>query len=162
MEMLVNCIVILLGIENDLYELSKGGKEIMRYVIVSIISGFIFGIFDIIINVNPAAVKLLEIYKPISRKSVNPITALIIDLFYGFAMAGIFLVIYTGLPGGTGLIKGMVFGLIIWSFRVVMSLLSSWMALNIPVKTLLYLLITGLVEMLILGLFYGLTLKPLS
>jgi hypothetical protein len=47
-----------------------------------------------------------------------------------------------------------------WFFRVVMSAASQWVMFSVPVKTLLYSLVTGLVEMLILGVLYGLTLKP--
>jgi len=41
-----------------------------------------------------------------------------------------------------------------------MSVISGWMMFNLPIGTLFYTLITGLGEMLILGIFYGLTLKP--
>jgi len=37
---------------------------------------------------------------------------------------------------------------------------SQWVMFNVPGKALLYSLVTGLGEMLILGVLYGLTLKP--
>jgi hypothetical protein len=37
---------------------------------------------------------------------------------------------------------------------------SQWVMFTVPVKTLLYTLVAGLGEMLILGIFYGLALKP--
>jgi len=37
---------------------------------------------------------------------------------------------------------------------------SQWVMFNVPVETLLYSLVSGLGEMLILGVLYGLTLKP--
>jgi len=46
-------------------------------------------------------------------------------------------------------------------FRVVMYVASQWMMFNVPIRALLYTLITGLCEMLILGILYGLTLKRL-
>jgi hypothetical protein len=73
-------------------------------------------------------------------------------------MAGMFLLLYTGLPGDTGWVKGLSFAVLTWIFRVVMSAASQWMMFNIPAKTLMYSLITGLGEMLILGILYGLTL----
>jgi hypothetical protein len=54
----------------------------------------------------------------------------------------------------------MSFAVMVWFFRVVMDVASHWMMNITPVKTLLYTIIAGLVEMLILGLLYGLTLKP--
>ncbi len=84
----------------------------------------------------------------------------VIDLVYGFAMGGIFLLIYESLPGDIGLLKGISFAALAWFFRVLMSAASSWMMFKIPSRTLLYTLFTGLGEMLVLGLLYGLFLKP--
>jgi len=83
-----------------------------------------------------------------------------IDLVYGFVMAGVFLLLYKSLPGETGLVKGVSFACLVWFFRVVMYTASQWVMFNVPVEALLYSLVTGLGEMLILGVFYGLTLKP--
>lgn len=62
--------------------------------------------------------KLLEVYKPISKTSIN-------------------------IPLG----------------RVVMYVFSQGMMFKIPTNTLLYLLLAGLVEMLAIGLVFGLTLE---
>ncbi len=132
----------------------------VSYIIVSAVSGILFGVLDGLINVNPLGRRLNEVYKPISKKSINLPAGIIIDLVYGFAMAGIFLLLYTGLPGEAGLVKGISFAFLAWFFRVVMSAASNWMMYTVPVKTLLYNLLTGFVEMLILGLIYGGFLKP--
>ncbi len=131
----------------------------IRYTIVSVVSGFLFGILDGLINANPLAQKLYEVYKPIVKTALNVPVGIVIDLVYGFAMAGIFLLLYKSLPGDTGLVKGISFALIIWFFRVVMYVASQWMMFNVPIEALLYTLGTGLIEMLILGIIYGLTLK---
>ncbi len=133
-----------------------------NYIIVSIASGVLFGLLDALINANPLAQKLYEVYKPIAKESVNAIAGILIDLVYGFVMAGIYLLLYQSLPGTTGIVKGIVYGLIVWFFRVVMGVISSWMIHKIPAKTLLYTLLAGLGEMLVLGLLYGLALKPLT
>ena len=132
------------------------------YVIVSVVSGTLFGVLDAAINANPLAQRLLEVYKPIARTSINPVAGVFIDLLYGFVMAGVFLLLYQSLPGGGGLLKGISFALLAWFFRVVMSAASQWMMFRVPARTLAYSLITGLVEMLVLGVLYGLTLKPLG
>jgi len=132
----------------------------VRYIIVSAISGVLFGILDAVVNANPLAQRLNAVYKPIARTSINPLAGTVIDLVYGFAMAGVFLLLYQSLPGEIGLVKGVSFALLAWFFRVVMSTASQWVMFSVPVKTLLYSLVAGLVEMLILGVLYGLTLKP--
>jgi len=133
-----------------------------RYVTVSVVSGILFGILDGVINANPIARRLFEIYKPIAKASVNVSQGILIDLVYGFIMAGLFLLLYKSLPGQTGFIKGVSFALLAWFFRIVMYTASQWMMFTVPAEALLYSLIAGLGEMLVLGLLYGLTLKPFN
>jgi hypothetical protein len=132
----------------------------IRYCIASTVSGILFGILDGVINANPLAQRLFEVYKPIARPSINVTAGMAVDLAYGFIMAAVFLVIYKGLPGTTWLAKGVSFALLAWFFRVVMSVASAWIMFKVPPEALLYSLATGLVEMLVLGLLYGLTLRP--
>jgi hypothetical protein len=130
----------------------------VRYIIVSIVSGILFGVMDGIININPLAKRLYEVYKPIARTTLNPLKGIIIDLVYGFVMSILFLLLYTCMPSDIGVIKGLCFGLLVWFFRVVMNNASQWVMFKVPFKTLLYSVLTGLAEMAILGIFYGLTL----
>lgn len=131
-----------------------------RYIFISILSGILFGVLDGLINANPLAQRLYEFYKPIARTSINLLAGIVIDLVYGFMMAGIFLLLYKSLPGGSGFTKGVSFAILVWFFRVVMHTATTWMTLNVPFRVLLYPLVAGLGEMLILGMLYGLTLKP--
>jgi len=130
----------------------------IAYVIVSIASGLLFGILDGVINANPLARRLFQVYDPIARKSINPIAGMLIDLFFGFVMAGAFLILYTSLPGVNGWLKGLSFAALLWFFRVVMYVASQWIMFTVPLKTLVYLLLAGLVEAFALGSLYGLTL----
>jgi hypothetical protein len=130
------------------------------YIIISMISGILFGLLDGVINANPLAQRLYAVYKPIAKTSINPMAGIVIDLVYGFVMAGVFLLLYNSLPGSTGLVKGLSFAMLVWFFRVVMSAASQWMMYQVPARTLLYSLVAGLGEMLVLGVLYGLTLKP--
>jgi len=57
---------------------------------------------DGLINANPLAQRLFEVYRPVSRTSVNAVTGITIDLAYGFIMAAIFLLLYNSLPGTQG------------------------------------------------------------
>ena len=130
------------------------------YVVVAVVSGILFGVLDAIINANPVAQRLYQVYKPIVRTSLNPVAGITIDLAFGFVMAGAFLLLYESLPGSSGLLRGVSFALMVWFFRVVMSVASQWMMFEVPARTLLYSLVSGLAEMLLLGVLYGLTLSP--
>jgi hypothetical protein len=132
----------------------------VTYIVISIISGILFGVLDGLKNANPLAVRLYEVYKPISRTSINMAAGMIIDLAYGFILAGLFLLFYNSLPGELGIVKGISFALVVWFLRVVMSALSQWMMFKIPAKTLLYDLGSGLGEMLVLGILFGIALRP--
>ncbi len=132
----------------------------IRYIIVSVVSGILFGVLDGLLNANALARKVFEVYQPIARASINVPAGALIDLAYGFALAGIFLLLYSSLPGETGWIKGVSFAVLVWFFRVVMQAASQWMMYEVPGSTVFYLVVAGLVEMLILGLLYGLTLRP--
>ncbi len=132
----------------------------IEYIIVSLVSGILFGVLDGVINANPLAQRLYQVYKPIAKTSINPLAGIMIDLVYGFVMAGVFLLLYQSLPGETGLVKGLSFAFLVWFFRVVMYTASQWVMFNVPIEALLYSLVTGLGEMLMLGGLYGLTLKP--
>jgi len=132
----------------------------MHYVIVSIISGLLFGTIDALINGNPLAKRLLEVYKPIARTAINVPAGMVIDLAYGFILAAVFLLLYTALPGNSGLAKGLSFAVMVWFFRVVMYSLSQWMTVNISWQAVVYLLVAGLAEMAVLGVLFGLALKP--
>lgn len=133
---------------------------IVQYLLVSAGSGILFGMLDGVINANPLAQRLFEVYRPIARTSINVALGVGIDLIYGFVLAGLFWLLYPGLPGAVGWVKGLSFAGLVWFCRVVMSAASTWIMFKVPASALLYTLVTGLGEMLILGLLYGLTLNP--
>ena len=133
----------------------------LRFLIVGLANGLLFGTLDGLINVNALARKLLEVYRPIARTAINIPAGILIDLAWGLVMGFVFLLLYGSWPGRTGLVKGLVFALIVWFFRVVMNAASTGMMFRVPMATLAYLVLAGLVEMLILGVVYGLFLKPL-
>jgi len=137
-------------------------QRMTTYIIVSVISGVLFGILDGLMNANPVANKLFKVYEPIAKTSVNFVAGMIIDLAYGFILAALFLLLYPSLPGEAGLLKGVGFGLMVWFFRVLMSVASQWMMYKVPLKALLYTALAGLGEMLILGILYGLVLQPVK
>lgn len=131
----------------------------IRFLIAAVLTGILFGVMDGIINANPYAVKFMDVFKPIAKQSINIPAGIVIDLIYGFVISGIFLVIRSAIPFESFLLKGLLYGFGIWFFRVLMGVVSFWMMFNIPVKTLIYLLFAGLIEMLVLGVLNGLILR---
>ena len=127
----------------------------MRYLLVSVGSGILFGVMDGMIHANPLAQKLFKVFQPIAKKTINVPVGIVIDLIYGFALAGGFLLLQASLPGGSGFVQGLVFGGLVWFARVVMQAASQWMMYTVPASALLYTLATGLLEMLVLGALYG-------
>lgn len=132
----------------------------LRYILVSLGGGLLFGVMDGIINANPLAQQLFQVYRPMARASVNAPVGILIDLIYGFIMAGVFILLYRSLPGESGLVKGVSFGLLAWFLRVVMGAVSQWMTYTVPAQTVVYQVGAGLIEMLVLGVLFGLTLRP--
>lgn len=130
----------------------------LNYIFVSLLVGITFGFMDGIINGNSYAKKLFEVYSPIAKTSINIPLGIGIDLIYGFAMTGLFLLLHQSLPGQTGLVKGLSLGIIMWFFRVLMYVVSQMMMFNVPSNALLYILTTGFFEMLIIGMLIGVTL----
>jgi hypothetical protein len=132
----------------------------ITYVIVSVVGGILLIIMDGVMNANPIAQRLNEVYKPIARTSLNIVAGVAIDLVYGFIMTAVFLLLYTSLPGESGIVKGLSYAILVWFFRVVMSAASTWLMFTVPSRTLVYNLSAGLVEILAIGTLFGLTLHP--
>ncbi len=132
----------------------------LTYIALSLASGILFGAMDGLLNGNPLGARLLAVYKPIARHAISIPAGVVIDLAYGFLMAAIFLLLYPALPGASGLLKGLSFGVLAWFFRVLMNAASQWVMFRVPASTLLYNLGGGLLEMLVIGVLYGLVLRP--
>lgn len=114
---------------------------------------------DGLLNANPIAQRLYEAYRPIARTSVNAPLGLAFDLIAGVTMAALFVLLAPALPGRP-VVKGLVFGPIAWFFRVAMGAAAQMVMFNVPAATLAYTLVAGLLEMPILGVIYGLALRP--
>ena len=75
---------------------------------------------------------------------------LVFELVNGFMLTLIYAIIQPGLPG-RGWRKGISYGLIVWGLRVVMWAFSTYMMTSMPPILILITVVTGLVEVLILG-----------
>ena len=138
--------------------MSIHGIPVVRIAAVGLSAGLIFATADALLNANPLAVRLYELYRPIARESVNAPLGLAFDMISGLVMGTRFVILAPALPGGS-LIKGIEFGLIAWFFRVAMQSASQLVMLRISGAAVVYGLSSGLAEMVVLGMFYGALLK---
>ncbi|HTP88159.1 MAG TPA: hypothetical protein VMJ34_14485 [Bryobacteraceae bacterium] len=132
---------------------------VFRLLTVGLAAGLLFAVMDGLINANPVAQRLYAFYRPIVRESVNAPLGVLFDLVSGIVMAILFVTLKPAFPGGWAF-RGIAFGLLAWFFRVAMGSASQAVMFRIPASALVYSLLTGLAEMVALGLFYGALLKP--
>jgi hypothetical protein len=130
-----------------------------RLLIVGLGSGLLFAVMDILVNANPLGRSVFSVYKPLARDRVNAPMGLLIDLAYGLALAAIYLLLWESLPGSIGIVKGLSYAVLLWFLRVAMCVVTQMMTLKIPPRASIYALVTGLVEMGVLGVLYGLLLE---
>jgi hypothetical protein len=127
-------------------------------ILIGIAGGLLFAILDGLINANPLARRLNAVFLPIARQKVNPAAGLAIDVVFGIVMAVLYVQLRPGLAGASGLTRGLCYGSLVWFFRVVMSAASQWIMFPVSWRLTVYNLGTGLLEMLALGVLYGVTL----
>ena len=133
--------------------------SLIRVLAVGLGAGLLFAVGDGLLNANPLAQRLNDIYRPIVRESVNAPLGAALDLIFGIVMGALFVLLAPALPGN-GIAKGAAFGLIAWFFRVAMGTASQVVMFRVTTPTAMYWLLTGLAEMMMLGIFYGALLRP--
>ena len=132
------------------------------YILVSVGSGLLLAVLDAVFNANPYAQRLYSAYGPIARKSIPIVRGILIDIAFGFLLAGFYLILYRAMPVRPGIPRSIAFGFIVWVLRSLMNTLSHWTMFDIPARTHLYALGAGLFQSLAVALFYGLTLSPVG
>lgn len=86
---------------------------------------------------------------------MNPIIGTGLDLFYGLALARIFLLVRDCMPAESGPGKGLIFALTAWFLRGFMGAVSQAMMFKVPARTTLYAMSAALLQMAAVGLIYG-------
>ncbi len=127
----------------------------LNLILVSLLTGVLFGAMDALINANALARRLGAVYAPVAKAEINAPVGVVIDLVYGVVITLVFVQFASALPGASGLAKGLALGMGMWFFRVVMSVVTTWMTHRVPPALLGYQLVTGLGEMLVLGAVVG-------
>lgn len=101
--------------------------------------------------------------KPFETRDVTEVIAVGILVFKLFIMSGLFILLYPSLWGNSGVVKGLFYGSMLWFFLVVMPFTHpKSLKYDISIGGILYIFFLFLVMFLLLGLLYGLILKPLS
>ena len=123
----------------------------LRVVVVGLAAGVALLITDAFLNANPLAQRLYAAYGPIARSGVNALAGSLLDLAYGLILAFLFVTLWPSLPGETGLVKGLSFGLMVWFLRVVMRVASEWVTTTVPPSAHVYTLVSGLIQILLVA-----------
>jgi hypothetical protein len=135
--------------------------NIGRFLLAGLVASVLFLVLDMALGMagGLVATKLFGLpatQPPGIEKKMR--LALLFELINGFMLALIFALIQTGLPG-QGWVKGLSYGLIVWGLRVVMWAFSTYMMTDMSPILIGINVVTGLVEVLVLGvaiaLLYG-------
>ena len=89
---------------------------------------------------------------PIARPSVNAVAGSLVDLVYGLALTGLFVICRECLPGETNLVRGISFAVAVWFLRVVMRVAGEWVTAAVPASTHAYTLVAGFLQVLLVSL----------
>jgi hypothetical protein len=133
--------------------------NVSRYLVASVASGALLAVLDGVLNANPLAQRLLGYLKPVARERMPLAAGLAIDLAWGFAMAGLFVLLRAGLPGRLPVWKGLGFAALAWFFRVLMRAGSDAVMLKVPPAAVVYQVAAGALEMALIGILYGVLLS---
>jgi hypothetical protein len=106
------------------------------------------------------ATRLLDEFSPIAKSTINIPAGVLVDFIFGFGISAIFLLIRDSVPGKSRIMKGINFGLGLWFLRVLMGVATYCVMFDISLPTLGYIGLTGLAEMVMLGIINALIIYP--
>ncbi len=126
-----------------------GTMNARKFFMTGLITGFVFLMLDMFIAI--ATGPLLSPFSglPIWRNPPNIAAGAVFDIINGFILAGIFMVMYKGIPG-SGWRKGANFGIIVGLLRTVMSSFSALVMYATPAEVVMIQLVSGYAEIVIL------------
>jgi hypothetical protein len=134
---------------------TQGGRQmhVGRFLIAGIAASVLFLVLDMALGMAGGLVGTkvfgLSAAQPAGfEKKVR--LALVFEVINGFMLALIYVLIHGSLPG-QGWVKGISYGLIVWGLRVVMWAFATYMMTDMSPILIGINVVTGLVEVLILG-----------
>lgn len=129
-----------------------------KIILLCLFIGFIFALLDFILHANPLVKNFPSIYEPVNRGWDIIMASFIIDIIYGTVLSLFYLVLYKSLPG-QGMMKGVIYGILLWFLRITILTLTQWMVYPVSAGTIIYMIFAGLPEMIIIGALIGRMIK---
>ena len=132
--------------------------NIGRFVIAGIVASVLFLVLDMALGMAGGLIAtkffgLPATQPPGFEKKMR--LGLLFEVINGFMLALIFALIQAALPG-QGWVKGITYGLIVWGLRVVMWAFSTYMMTDMAPALIGINVVTGLIEVLMLGIVIAL------
>ena len=125
--------------------------NVKRFLVAGIVASILFLVLDAIFGMIGGLIGMQLFGLPLEQPSeVKMMIGPIFELINGFMLATIYAIIHPSLPG-QGWQKGVSYGLIVWGLRVVMWAFSNYMMTDMPPVLIVITVVTGLIEVLILG-----------
>ena len=125
--------------------------NVKRFLVAGIVASILFLVLDAIFGMLGGLIGMQLFGLPLEQPSeVKMMIGPIFELINGFMLALIYAIIHPDLPG-QGWKKGVSYGLIVWGLRVVMWAFSNYMMTDMPPVLIVITVVTGLIEVLILG-----------
>jgi len=128
--------------------------DIKRLVVAGIAASVLFLVLDMVLGTAGGFIGAEVFGVPVEQPpgfEAKIKFGLIFELINGFMLAVIYAVIHPNLPG-QGWKKGISYGLIVWGLRVVMGAFSTYMMTDMSPILIAITVVTGLIEVLILGI----------
>jgi hypothetical protein len=125
--------------------------NVKRFLVAGIVASILFLVLNAIFGMLGGLIGMQLFGLPLEQPSeVKMMIGPIFELINGFMLALIYAIIHPDLPG-QGWKKGVSYGLIVWGLRVVMWAFSNYMMTDMPPVLIVITVVTGLIEVLILG-----------
>jgi hypothetical protein len=127
--------------------------NVKRLLVAGIVASVLFLVLDAILGMAGGLIAAQVFGVPFNQPpgiEAKMMIGFVFELINGFMLAVIYAVIHPSLPG-QGWKKGISYGLIVWGLRVVMWAFSTYMMTDMPPALIVITVVTGLIEVLILG-----------
>jgi hypothetical protein len=127
--------------------------NIKRLLVAGFVTAVLFLVLDAILGMAGGFIGTQVFGLPIEQPpgiEAKIAIGFIFELINGFMLVVIYAVIHPSLPG-RGWKKGISYGLLVWGLRVVMWAFSTYMMTDMPPISIAITVVTGLIEVLILG-----------
>ncbi|MFX1519750.1 MAG: hypothetical protein ACFFCD_07510 [Promethearchaeota archaeon] len=135
--------------------------KLVKIVICSIIVGSLFIAFDMLIAIATSPLYALYSDLAVWKTPPNILYGMFFDIVNGFILVGVYKVLYNGIPEVRWK-KGVIYGLIVGLFRVIMMAFSTFVMYEIPLILVVTSLITGYIEIIILSIILAIIYEKLG